>query len=645
MSSEPEEIPRPPTRPQLGTPKSEPRHLAKSIVGIVCSRREAATEILPALQLLRSFHVCSSIFVMPTTGIGSFDEWARQLRRSGGVALWALVSGDLEIVHKASSVDTDLPLFCQAVGPNADELQTGLIPRMRELSAALLYARRLHEAAFTIARVAAIADPYVETRLKQYRNSEVAKAASRSDRIANQPGVLDFPKGFVHEVTLDMKPGAPEYVELQATEEMKPRIVSKTEKPKQAKAAKAFDYSVQLRQVLSSAKEIAAAYRNPQVAPEHLLAAIIDTPGSAAHQLLVGSGVNLEALAGHLMPHFPPPHEPEVQGMFSMADSTWTVLENARSIARERQRPCLTTLDFLESIALRTSSGATSALWETGLLATQLDEAIGKADAAHEYASIKPKHEEPEPTGIDPQQAREVQARLDKGEAPESAPSTVQGFSPEPEPEPQIVHCDPANPELEVVETVADALLEGRLVAFPMDTMFALVADATNEAAVQRLRATIQSDTSRHLGALIHSTTQLKHLVKTVSGAVMKMLDDLWPGPLTVVFDRHPHRFAHLSSEPTLGLRIPNDYLSLAILSTAGRPLAATSIRLEEGEGARHAAKKLAGVVDVVVDTGELPGDAMTTIVSVAEGGPKLLRDGATDVKRIEQHVGKLKES
>jgi tRNA threonylcarbamoyl adenosine modification protein (Sua5/YciO/YrdC/YwlC family) len=313
-------------------------------------------------------------------------------------------------------------------------------------------------------------------------------------------------------------------------------------------------------------------------------------------------------------------------------------------------------MDFLESIATRTSSGATSALWDSGLAAVQLKDAIDRAEAEvkTEYASIKPKRDEPKPTGIDPEQARKMEERLLqkhaeasselRAEGPSDVPAPGQGFSPEPKPKPEILVCDPNNPDIDSVERAADALLEGRLVAFPIDTMYALAADATNPAAVERIRTALQRDHSQHFGALIHSTTQLKHLVKPVPAGVLDMLDELWPGPLTVVFERHPNRFAHLSNEPTLGLRIPSDYLSLAILSTVGRPLAATSIKLKDGEGARQVAEQLAGVVDVVIDTKQASAEVITTVLSVGEGGPKILRAGATNAQVIDAHVRKLQD-
>lgn len=612
------------------------------LIGLVGSEREALMQAAAATRLLDSLGVHIRIFVMPPSGTGKLQDWSNELRQAGGIALWILVTTSFEIVHRAAALELNLPLFCQAVGPNAAAIEKTLLLRITEISAAMLPAGRMREAAITFATMAALHDDEIASRLDTIRNSAATVAAKNSDFITTKIHEVPVAAPVPVSKPKQIAPEDREVLERSEAAMLKPRLGTKTERAKQPRARKALDYSMQLREVLNSAKEIAAAYRNPQIAPEHLLAAIIDTPEAGAHQVLDEMGINLETLAGHLMPHFPPPHDAEVSGMFSMADNTWTVLENARSAARERQRPCLTTLDFLESIALRTSSGATAALWETGLLAAQLSEAISEYDAMQEYESVKSTPDEPIPTGVDPDEVRELQAKLEKKTEAAAAVSQPQGFSPEPAPEPQVLRCSADNPEIETVEMVADALLEGRLVAFPIDVMYALVADATNPAAVERLRDAIKSDESRHLGALIHSTTQLKHLVKNVSPAVLSMLDELWPGPLTVVFDRNPNRFAHLSSEPTLGLRIPNDFLSLAILSTAGRPLAATSIRLDEGEGAKQLAQALKGVVDIVVDTGEPVPDVTTTVVSVSGDGKRLRRKGAAPVEMIETHLGKF---
>src|SRR5262245_22016112 len=122
MSSAHEMVPGEPGRPKLGTPKSVSIQPAKSMVGIVCSRREAATEVLAATQFLRSLSIQTSIFVMPQTGLGNFQQWARDLRRNGGIAIWVLIHSDLEVIHKVAAISIDLPILCQTVGPRADEL-------------------------------------------------------------------------------------------------------------------------------------------------------------------------------------------------------------------------------------------------------------------------------------------------------------------------------------------------------------------------------------------------------------------------------------------------------------------------------------------------------------------------------------------
>jgi tRNA threonylcarbamoyl adenosine modification protein (Sua5/YciO/YrdC/YwlC family) len=635
----------PPPKPQPATLRGPDK--PSVLLGLVASERDALLQAGPAIRIFHTLGIGIRIFVMPASGSGKLAQWCTELQQSGGIALWVLITNSFEILHRAAALDLPLPLFCQALGPNSETVQKTLLMRITEISAALLPAGRVREAAMTFATMASLRDYTIGIRLQAMRSSATTAAEKNSEfistRIEDAPGLTGRTAEPETEESRPAPKIAPEDEALleQSAEGMKkPRISPKTQ-PQKKSGGKGFEYSLPLRGILNGAKEIAAAYRNPQVTPEHLLAAIIDAPESAAHQALLQMGANLESLAGNLMPHFPPPHDAEISGMFSMADSTWAVLENARSIARERQRPCLTTLDFLEAIALRTSTGATSALWDTGLLAARIGEAISATDASAEYDSVKAAPEE-EQVRLNPEEVREAQAKLEKKASAEDQPAGPPGFAPEPKARPDILKCDPDNPELEVVEAVADALLEGRLVAFPIDVMFALVADATNAAAVQRLREAIRSESGKQLGALIHSTSQLKHLARNVSPEVYKLLDELWPGPLTVVFDRHPQRFAHLGSEPTLGLRIPNDYLSLAILSTAGRPLAATSIAMQEGETAQTIAEKFAGVVDVVVDIGRAPADVITTVLSVAGENHQMLREGATSAESLKAHLPKL---
>src|SRR5690606_34583761 len=95
-------------------------------------------------------------------------------------------------------------------------------------------------------------------------------------------------------------------------------------------------------------------------------------------------------------------------------------------------------------------------------------------------------------------------------------------------------------PSVDVIEQTTDRLLEGQVVVFPSDIMIAIAADAMNSASIERLRAAVDLPEDKPLGILINSTSQLKHLVRADLEPLEPLLDDLWPGPLTLSFGSAP---------------------------------------------------------------------------------------------------------
>ena len=208
---------------------------------------------------------------------------------------------------------------------------------------------------------------------------------------------------------------------------------------------------------------------------------------------------------------------------------------------------------------------------------------------------------------------------------------------------PLVLPCDATNPPLEVVEQAADALLEGRVVALPTDTGYVLAVDATNREAVERLYEISGRDRARPLAVLVHSTMQLRHIVREIPQRASALMDTFWPGPLTLVFRRHPSVFAGVAGGDSIGIRLPNDYVALAILSMVGRPLAATGTKSADGRVAREAgeiAAQFGDKVDMIIDAGTARESASSTVLSLVETPWRVLRTGTISRQQLEEIAG-----
>lgn len=199
------------------------------------------------------------------------------------------------------------------------------------------------------------------------------------------------------------------------------------------------------------------------------------------------------------------------------------------------------------------------------------------------------------------------------------------------------------------IAIAAAQLRAGGLVAFPTETVYGLGADATAPEAVARIFAAKDRPRFNPLIAHVASLDQA-----AVEGRFTRDAEILasryWPGPLTMVLPRTDEgsvcdlACAGLAS---VGLRMPNHPLALALLRAVGRPIAAPSAnrsgRLSPTD-AQDVRADLADAVDIVLDGGPCPVGVESTIVGCLGGRVALLRPGGIPAEAIETTLGRRLE-
>lgn len=611
-----------------------------------------------AARRLQEFGVRVTVLVLPGLTSGQLREKLNEVESTNGFAAWVVVGATSESVFRVLATETGLPLLVSITSDAREQV----MPLLQSLPVALLPAQRPDALILLLGQMAGAISAEVLQKVTLWRQADQEHARRETQVLQSE---LESP---VTRVATQPPQQTPEVVPIESSandaamleeiaSRMRPRVPTREERQRDERArqearTRVLDYSVGLRRLITAAREIARDNSHDAVSPIHLLAAMVEAERGPAYAALKNAGVNLELLAEKIVQHFPPKAAAEDGPTRALDDAAQQVLAVARQKARDRKRPCLTTVDFLEAMTLHVETTAAQALQAAQLNRDAMAQAIEQVDVQEECAEGAPKPPDPLPPPMDRQQVSSLQERLagPGASAARTQPAPVMDVkpgaktstarpsrSPDPPPKPDLVPCDPQLPALEPVEKAADALLEGKLVAFPTDTMYALAADATNPAAVARLRQA-SGIQDRHLALLIHSLSQIKHLVPEQSSRAYAMLEELWPGPLTVIFSRNPQRFAHVASQATLALRMPGDMLSLSILSSVGRPLAVTSIDLEEAGGAvgaKQVATRLAGKLHLVMDTREPAEAAVTTVLDLTVQPPAIVRQGAMPADRI----------
>jgi L-threonylcarbamoyladenylate synthase len=143
---------------------------------------------------------------------------------------------------------------------------------------------------------------------------------------------------------------------------------------------------------------------------------------------------------------------------------------------------------------------------------------------------------------------------------------------------------------------------------------------------------------------LVSDSELLARLSHHVDPWVATLTAQFWPGALTVVVnatDRVPDVVRR--GLDTVGVRMPDDELALAIIQAAGGVLAVTSANPSgepEARSAMEVWERLGGVIDGVVDGGQSPGAKPSTVVDVSGSAIRVLRDGVISGERIMAALG-----
>lgn len=199
--------------------------------------------------------------------------------------------------------------------------------------------------------------------------------------------------------------------------------------------------------------------------------------------------------------------------------------------------------------------------------------------------------------------------------------------------------------ENEVIRA-AKIVREGGIVAFPTETVYGLGADAFNSLAVARIFEVKQRPYFDPLIIHIDQPTHVGTLVKKVPSNAKKLMEKYWPGPLTIVLLKEDHIPDIVTAGlPTVALRMPNHPVALSLIKEAGCPIAAPSANpfgYLSPTTAEHVKEQLGNQVDFILDGGPCEVGVESTIISLAEDSPKLLRLGGITMEEIESMIGKV---
>ena len=181
-------------------------------------------------------------------------------------------------------------------------------------------------------------------------------------------------------------------------------------------------------------------------------------------------------------------------------------------------------------------------------------------------------------------------------------------------------------------------LLQGGVIAFPTDTFYGLGVDPFNRDAVDRIFEIKGREKNKPLFLLINSREQLKTLVRDITPAHYTLMQEFWPGPLTLLFEPRSVIPENVSAG-RIGIRQPGNSMTRDLISAFGHPITAPSANLA-GESppttAKQVEQSLGKHLDLIIDGGTCPGGEPSTLIDATETPVRLSRPGAIPFSDIQ---------
>ncbi len=197
----------------------------------------------------------------------------------------------------------------------------------------------------------------------------------------------------------------------------------------------------------------------------------------------------------------------------------------------------------------------------------------------------------------------------------------------------EFIKIYPENPNPRAIQRVVDVLQKGGLVIYPTDTVYGLGCDITNIKALERIAQIkgVKLEKS-NFSFVCEDLSNLSDYVKQIDNSTFKILKRALPGAYTFVLPGSKNLPNPFKKRKTVGIRVPDNSITLALVSALGNPIVSTSIRdeddiIEYTTDPELILEKWQNLVDVVIDGG-YGGNEPSTVIDLSQYPPVVLREG-----------------
>lgn len=199
----------------------------------------------------------------------------------------------------------------------------------------------------------------------------------------------------------------------------------------------------------------------------------------------------------------------------------------------------------------------------------------------------------------------------------------------------QFFQIHPDNPQDRLIRQAADIIRRGGIIAYPTDSAYALGCHIGDKMALDRIRLMRRLDKHHNFTLMCRDLSELATYAR-VDNQVFRLLKNHTPGPFTFILpgtSEVPRRLMH-PKRKTIGLRVPDNRIALALMEELGEPLMSSSLLLPDDTMPQSdpidIRERLEHQIELVIDGGNC-GLEPTTVVDLTGASPEVIRQGKGD--------------
>ncbi|MCF0144445.1 MAG: threonylcarbamoyl-AMP synthase [Firmicutes bacterium] len=196
----------------------------------------------------------------------------------------------------------------------------------------------------------------------------------------------------------------------------------------------------------------------------------------------------------------------------------------------------------------------------------------------------------------------------------------------------------------EDIEKAARIIRDGGLVAFPTETVYGLGANALDAEAVGKVYAAKGRPSDNPMIVHISRASDIGQLTPMLSPAIVEIIDNFWPGPLTIVVKKKPSvPDATTGGLDTVAVRLPDSQAAIDLINAACCPIAAPSANLSGSPSPTRAKDVVAdmdGRIDAIIQGDDCRVGIESTVVDLTGPVPVILRPGIITAEALEAALG-----